>query len=588
IIGPNCIGIYDPTTGVDMVFLPEDKLKRPKPGPISILTQSGALGAAMMNELMNLTEENWIAHMISFGNAADVNENDAIDFFLKDDQTKIIWAYLEGFRTGDFYMQKLREVCQKKPVVTLKANRTAAGAHASASHSASLAVNDEVTDYLLKQAGSIRATTWVDLFDIGRAVLKQPLPKGRRTGLVSDGGGMLVMCSDAVDRYDLILPELEEKTVTKFYEEMPSYYVCRNPIDLTGSASSDDFIFAVKLALEDINVDAVICINLPCVPNVDVEEFVEKYTANFGIKDGVDNRPKKTLLTVALGGTENQAIIDGLEACGLPVYTTEEQAVRVLKMMVDYQEFLEREEKIDQLGSNAVSMSQNEEIDKLIASARSENRTVMLESEAREIFRIIGLPVPKSILAKTAEEAVSFYKEIGRKVVMKLVSPEVIHKTDEGAVFVGLNSEEEVRSKAEHLLEKFKGRDPRGLLVVDMVPNGLEMMIGMNTDPTFGQIVISGFGGILVEILKDVSFNMCPTHQFDAEQMLTNLEHQELLEGFRGMPKVDLEAFAKLIVNVSQLAAAYKDDIKELDINPILITEEGQWAVDARIILHEK
>lgn len=588
IVGPNCVGIYDPTTGVDMVFLPADKLKRPKTGPISVLTQSGALGAAIMNEVMNLHGEDWIAHMISFGNAVDVNEHDALQFFSTDEATKVIWAYIEGLRDAPETMRLIRNVSNEKPVITIKANRTSAGAHASSSHSASLAMDDAVFDYLLEQAGSIRADNWEEMFDIGRAVLSQPLPKGRNVAIVTDGGGMGVMCSDSVDKYGLKLATFSDAMRAKFKETMPPYYISGNPIDLTGSASSKDFAKAMRLAVDDENVEGVILILLPCVPNVDVREYVELIGSEFGMKDGVDNRPSKPIISVVMGGTENDVVFDGMEGYGIPTYRSEDAAVKVLRQMVRYAEFKDREQEIAKLGLTHKKSGRNDTVDAIIAKARAERRAVLLESEAREILAATGMVLPEGTFVKTPEEAVAFQEKVGKPIAMKLVSPEVIHKTDEGAVLIGLKTKEDVESSARHLLEKFANRDARGLLCVEMVDKGTELMIGVNYDATFGQIVVAGLGGIFVEVLKDVSFNLCPTHQYDADKMLENLEHQEMLNGFRGAPVVDRKSFVSMIVTISELADAYKDEIKEMDLNPIIAAANGNWAVDARIILHEK
>eukprot|EP00792_Barthelona_sp_PAP020_P005615 TRINITY_DN2729_c0_g1_i2.p1 TRINITY_DN2729_c0_g1~~TRINITY_DN2729_c0_g1_i2.p1 ORF type:complete len:722 (+),score=238.57 TRINITY_DN2729_c0_g1_i2:32-2167(+) len=585
IIGPNTVGVFDPGHGLDTVFLPEDKLERPKAGPISVISQSGALVAAIMNELVNANMQNSVAKVLSLGNACDMNELDAIRFLADDEFTEIIWQYMEGLKNGSDFIRTLRTVTPKKPVVSIKSNRTAAGAHASASHSASLAANDTVMDYLLNQSGIVRVDKWTDLFEVGRGLLHQALPKGSRVCIVTDGGGMGVMCCDAIDDHGLELATLSESTVTKFREIFPPFYPCGNPLDLTGSASADDFVKAVNLAMDDENVDAVILICLTCVPNVDPTTFVEKVSKNFGkTEEFGDNRSKKTLLGCCMGGTVDHIIFDGLNAAGIPIFETEVKAVNVLAKMRKYQMYLDQESKVVE---ELPMMNKSDEIQAILDGAKADNRTVLLESEAAQIFRYSGLSLAQTAVVQTADEAVEAWKSFGStKVVIKLISPQVIHKTDEGAVFVGINTEEEIRQITNHLLEKFANRDIRGIYVCDMVPKGTEMVVGMNQDDTFGKVVVAGIGGTMVEILKDATFSLCPCTKKDALKMIDDLKYQPIVNGYRGSPAVDREGLADNIVKISQLASLYPE-IKEIDANPIIFYENGFAAVDARIILNQ-
>lgn len=584
LVGPNCIGLFYPRRGIDMWFLPDTKVLRPGVGQISLFSQSGALSAAIMNELSNLQNGNWISKFISYGNAIDLADKHALEYLGSDDETGQIWAYIEGFKYGRDFMKAARKVSTKKPVVVLKANRTATGARASASHSASLASNDAVGDYLMRQSGIIRVDGWADQFDVGRALIQTKPPKGNRIAIVTDGGGMGVMASDEIGLWGLELATLTEETVARFKQDMPPFYIVGGVTDLTGSANTDDFVYSLDLVLKDPNVDAVILINLPCVPNMEVPEFVEKITANFGIRDGKDNRPDKPILTVAMGGVDDSELIEGLENGGLTVYPTPARVVKAMYKLVKYGEFLQREAEVQE--QEPTPFEQDPEILGIIEKAKSEGRHVILENEARQIFAKIGLPVPKTALVKSAADARSFQEEVGTKVVMKLVSPEVIHKSDEGAVFVGIKTPEEVEETYNHLYTKFKDRSFQGVLMSQYIDDGLEIMIGMNTDPTFGKIVVAGIGGVLVEVLQDVTFNMCPTTVSDAKKMIHDLKNQKLIAGYRGQAGVDVEKFAEMIVAISRLAATY-EDIAEMDLNPIIVNHEGTWVLDARMLLKQ-
>ncbi|KAL0249410.1 hypothetical protein GEMRC1_004642 [Eukaryota sp. GEM-RC1] len=586
VIGPNCIGLYSPLRGIDTVFLPIEKLKRPGIGNISLFSQSGALVAAIMNELVKAHMTDSVARILSFGNACDVNELDALDYLETDEQTKIIWSYLEGFKNGAQYLRKLRQVTRTKPVITIKSNRTNAGAHASASHSASLAANDAVTDQLLAQAGCIRVLKWTDLFDCGRAFTNQPLPQSRRVAVVTNGGGAGVMLCDSLDDYGLELAGISEETKATFRKTFPPFYPCENPFDLTGSACVDDYVKAINLALAEDSADSIIVVILTCVPNLPADDLVQKIISNFS----GENKPSKPILTVVVGGTEDGFIAESLSKSGFPIYDTEEKAAAALSKMVRYQEYLKSEESIKNLPA-AGSCARKPEIDAIIEGAKNDNRTVLLEPEAAEIFRLQGIAIPDRAFVTSVQEAIDQYKAKfdNQKVVIKLVSPQVIHKSDERAVFVGVKGVEEVKEVAEDLFERFKERDTRGIMIAAMVPKGTEVIAGVVDDPTFGHLVLCGIGGVLVEVLNDVSFSLCPAHPADALKMIDNLKAQKIIDGYRGSPKVDRQALADIVVKVSELADAYRGIIGEIDINPLISYQDGDstkiCAVDARIIL---
>ncbi|KAL0213568.1 hypothetical protein RCL1_007194 [Eukaryota sp. TZLM3-RCL] len=591
VVGPNCVGLYSCyDSNIDTVFLPIEKLVRPGPGGISLFSQSGALVAAIMNELINCHMTDSVARILSFGNACDITEIDALEYLSRDPQTKIIWSYLEGFRNGAEYLRKLRQLCRTKPVITIKSNRTSAGAHASASHSASLAANDKVTDQLLATAGCIRAMKWTDLFDCGRAFVNQPLPAGRRVLITTNGGGCGVMLCDALDDFGLPLADISAETKANFRKVFPPFYPCENPFDLTGSASVDDYIKALKLGLDDTNVDAVICIILTCVPNLPADELVEKLTTNYGKVGDVDNRPAKTMLFVVLGGTEDHIIARGLSEAGLPVYDTEVKAASVLSTLVKYKEFLDREATIPSL-PEPESNKRIPEVDAIIEAAKKDGRDVLLEPEAADVFRAIGITMPDQFFARSVESAVEHFTNnwMGQKIVMKLVSPKVIHKSDANAVFVGLKTVEEVRSVAEDLFTRFAELDCRGVLMYPLVPKGTEVIVGIANDPTFGPLVLAGMGGVLTEVLEDVGFALCPANTEDATHLINNLKSQKILDGFRGAPAVNKSQLADILVRLSGLADAYRGIIGEVDVNPIISYQDGDsttlCAVDARIIL---
>ncbi|KAL0233697.1 hypothetical protein PCE1_002206 [Barthelona sp. PCE] len=584
IIGPNTVGVYSPKYGVDTVFLPEDKLDRPPDGKVAFFSQSGALVACLMNH--PTIQATGVSKILSLGNSCDVSEVNALQYLEEDDDTEVILAYLEGFHHGPEFFKQLRHLTKVKPFVCIKSNRTAAGAQASASHSASVAANDAVCDYLLKVSGAVRCDSWTELFDTTDAMLYQPIPKGKNIAIVTNGGGIGVCCTDQLDLSGLNLAKLDitAQEYIDYKKTIPHHYICpeQGPVDLTGSCNVDDYVGALDMVLKNPGVDGVILICLTCVPNIDPHEFVEKISTQF-------KGNEKPIVTVCLGGKTDHIVFEGLSKEGMPVYESEERSVKAMMRMCQYGEYLQLEEKLAKEGETEIVLPpKNDAIQAILDNAKEEGRTSLLEPEAAEVFRQMGIPTAPSKFVQTADEAVSAWKELGgegTKVVMKLVSPQVIHKTDEGAVFVGLKTEEEIRETAEHLINKFKDRDFRGLLVNSFVPQGMEMLVGavFPLEP-FGNQVLVSVGGTFVEVLPDNGrFAMAPCTRADARRMIDELPYQQILNGYRGAPAADRDGLSDIITKVSFLAEY--PEIKEVDINPIIFYEGGYCAVDARIIL---
>ncbi|TFF84993.1 hypothetical protein EU523_00690 [Candidatus Heimdallarchaeota archaeon] len=319
---------------MDMVFLPEEKLNRPGVGNVSILSQSGAFGSAFLDIMGSLGAGNYVSKFVSYGNASDINEADILEYFGEDPETKIILAYLEGFKDGRRFIEVARRVSLKKPIIAIKANRTAAGAKAVASHTASLAANDDVTEALFKEAGIIRAYTWDDLFDCMLAFNGSVLPKGDRTLIITDGGGAGVMASDAIGLLDLELAELSSEVKSKMESDLPSYYSVANPIDLTGSATADQYIYALEQTINDPNIDSIVYIIIPTPPAVDVKALMD------GIKP-FEKKVKKAITFCAIGGKEADFIREELEKLQFPFYPTPARTVKAIRQLTDYANYLQ-------------------------------------------------------------------------------------------------------------------------------------------------------------------------------------------------------------------------------------------------------
>jgi len=339
VIGPNCLGLYSPALGYDTMFLPDSKLKRPTNGPVSIFTQSGAFGAAFIDQLSRLGSGKWVSKFISYGNASDINETDSLEYVGQDPDTKMIIIYLEDFKNGREFMQKAREISLKKPIMGIKANRTETGAKAGASHTAALSANDVIVDDLLNDAGIIRVLTWDQLEDCVLVFGTQPLPLGNNVAIVTDGGGAGVMASDMVSDCGLTLAKFSAEVQKKLDDTFPSFYSTGNPIDITGSATAEDYRIALEAVYNDSLVDSVINICIPVIPDLDIHEYIE-------ITKEIAKRKEKPFVTALVGGEEADYAIVELLKEDIPAFDSPGRAVRSLGMLTKYSRYLQKH-KID-------------------------------------------------------------------------------------------------------------------------------------------------------------------------------------------------------------------------------------------------
>ena len=334
VIGPNCLGIFAPALGIDTTFLPEAKLKRPGAGRVSIFTQSGAFGAAFLDELSRLGTGRWVQKFVSYGNASDVNEADCLEYVGGDPETDLILIYLEDFKDGRRFIEEAMRVSRRKPIMGIKANRTETGARAGASHTAAISSDDAIVDDLMRSAGIMRVVTWDQLKDCVLVFATQPLPRGGRVAIVTDGGGAGVMASDMLSDCDLELAELAPETIARLREAFPPYYTIVNPVDLTGNATAEDYGRALEAVYEDPNVDSIINISIPCIPGLDIGAYVS-------ITEGLARRGAKPVVTALVGGEEAERAFDELLGSDVPVFKSPGRAVQAVGMLTDYVRYLE-------------------------------------------------------------------------------------------------------------------------------------------------------------------------------------------------------------------------------------------------------
>lgn len=571
LIGPNCLGVIDTGTPLNATFA----AGMPPAGPMAFMSQSGALGTAVLD--LALAGEIGFSRFVSLGNKADVDEVDLLEVWEKDADSRVILIYVEGLPDGQRFMEVARRVTRKKPVVAVKSGVTKAGSRAVSSHTGSLAGSEAAYQAAFRQAGVIRAESMERLFDYARAFAYQPLPAGDRVAIVTNAGGPGILATDALEHAGLDLARLQRETIEELMADLPSAASAANPVDVLGDALADRYEHALRLVLADPGVDAVIVIVTPQAMT-QIEE-----TAH--VVGRVAKQTDKPVLGCFMGEARIRAGVEVLREYGVPNYPYPERAAAALAAMVAYRR--ERERPINEPERFDV---ERERVRQVLDAARAEGRVSIGDAEARAILEAYGFPVPPSRLAKTPEEAVQVAEEMGYPVVLKVASPDILHKTDVGGVKLNLRSPEDVRDAFDLIVYRANRYVPDariwGCLVQKMVPAGREVLIGMSRDPQFGPLVAFGLGGIYVEALKDVVFRVAPFSRREAEEMVREIRSYPLLEGIRGEPPADHEAMVDALCRVSQLVTDFPE-IVELDINPLMVFEEGRGAValDMRLVL---
>jgi acetyltransferase len=569
-IGPNCLGLInaDPAVNLNASFASG----MPVEGSIAFASQSGALGEAVLDYASG--ENIGFSKFISMGNKADVNENDILEYLRTDPMTKVILLYLEDIIDGRKFVDTVSRVTEEKPIIAVKAGVSPEGAKAASSHTGALAGSDEAYNAILKQSGVIRVESIIDLFDYARAFAKQPLPKGNRVAIITNGGGPGIMATDASVRYGLQIAQFSDATKNKLRSGLPKEASVNNPIDLIGDAQADRYEFALG-ALNDENVDCGLVLLTPQAM-VDLKKVAETI-ASVGPKSG------KTILASLLGLGDVTPAVGVLESNGVPNYSFPESAVRALAAMSEYKRWIERPRT--QVKHFDVDLVQAR---KIIARAKQTGLTNLSQTDAMSLLTTYGLPAIRTEFARTRQQAVALAKKIGLPVAMKIVSPDVVHKTDIGAVKLDLNSEKDVGDAFDGILKNVKANSPgariEGVLLQNYVTGGTETIIGIHRDPKFGPLLMFGLGGIYVEAYRDVSFRLAPIRELGARNMIQQIRGGKILEGFRGQPPRDVEAIAECIERLSQLAMDL-EEVQELDVNPLLAFEKGCKAVDARVII---
>nr|WP_319374619.1 acetate--CoA ligase family protein [uncultured Methanobacterium sp.] len=572
LVGPNCLGIMDTYNDMNASFSSDIAHK----GKISFMTQSGAIMAAILDyaDKKNIG----FSRIVSLGNKAVINENDCMKDFMEDENTEVITAYLEGIVDGPGFIDACREASRKKPVLVIKSGTTSKGSEAVSSHTGTIAGSDSAYEAAFSQCGIIRVNSLDEMMDYSSALALSPLPKGNKIAIITNAGGPAIMTTDAAIKAGLEIAELTTETKEKLNEGLPATASVKNPVDVLGDASPERYAFTLDTVLADPNVDGVIYLVTP--QSVTDPEGIAQVAIDHASKT------EKPILCSFFGGTRFEGAEKLLAAKQVPNYLYPKRAVKSLKTLYDYTIIRKQE----------YPKSPEFDVDKnlvknIIENAREKGmHTLGLES--LDILKAYGIPTVGTAITKTSQETVKAAEEIGYPLVMKIVSPQISHKSDVGGIKLNLQSAEEVKAAYADMMENIPLKEPEadleGVQLQKMLSGGTEVIIGMVQDPTFGSMLMFGLGGIYVEVLEDVKFAIAPVNEGEAKDMIRQIKTHELLEGTRGDKPKDVDSIADIILRISQLVTDFPE-INEFEINPLMVFNEGDgaMAVDMRLMLKE-
>ncbi|MEM3725922.1 MAG: GNAT family N-acetyltransferase [Candidatus Bathyarchaeia archaeon] len=580
ILGPNCLGVIRPSISLNATFI----TTMPKPGNVAFISQSGALGSAILDWAIH--ENIGFSNFVSVGSMIDVDFGDLIDYFGTDPKTRSILLYIEGITNARKFMSAARHFARTKPIIVVKAGKFAESAKAAASHTGALTGEDLVYDAAFKRAGMVRVEEIADLFNCAAVLGMQPLPKGPNLAIITNAGGPGVMATDALIARSGKLAKLSPKTMETLNSILPHYWSKGNPIDILGDARADRYKAVLEACLDDENVDGILLIytSQAVVEPVEIAKSIVEVCKN-------KRYLNKTILTSFMGHGAVEEANRIFNENGIPTYSTPEQAVKTYLYMYQYKRNLELlYETPEELPVDAASPTRP--ILTLMRNAAVEGRTLLTEAEAKKILEYYEFPVVKTFVAKTAEEATMLAKQIGYPVVLKILSPQIIHKSDAGGVALNLTCDSEVEQAFENITKRAKEYNPNaeitGVTVQPMIKRrGYEIIIGSKKDSIFGPVILFGMGGVGVELFKDFAIGLPPLNQTLARRLMEETKVYQLLKGYRNMPPANVKLLEEILVRFSQMLVDFPQ-LAEVDINPLLIDEKEAFILDARIIIDKE
>ncbi len=574
ILGPNIFGLYSSAASLNCTFGSEYVSR----GSVGIITQSGAIGLAMIGK--TAAENIGLSAMVSVGNKSDIDEADLLEYLVPQNQTKIILMYIEGVKDGEKLARQLKKAAAVKPVIVIKSGRSEKGALAAASHTGSLAGSDEVFDHVMRQCGILRAESIKDAFDWCDFFSNNPLPRGENTLIITNGGGIGVLAADACEKYGIQLYDDTGKLKDVFSPAVPAYGSAKNPVDMTAEAKTRDYNAAFEAALKLDKVHSVL--GLYCETAVFDKENLSDMIATNSARFKLQGKPAAFSL---LGGESTTRDIQSLEKRGVSVFDDVYEAVSPLGAMYFYYRHL-----ADQPGPIEDAPVDVDAIDAITLQALKKGRAFLFSHEAQSVMTSAGIRVPRSAIARSIHDAVKLAEDIGYPVVLKVVSKDILHKSDAGGVVLDLLNRDEVIDGYEAIMRNCRTAVPQavieGVEVTEMAQHGTEIIAGARKDNIFGPIVMVGLGGIYVEVMKDVTFRALPLDRKEILRMIKEIKSYPLLLGVRGEKMKDTDGLVDAIIKLGSVIQKCRH-ISDIEINPLLIYEQGTGvkAVDVRILL---
>jgi len=573
IIGPNCLGVIRPAAGLNASFA----VAAPSEGSIGLLSQSGALVTGLLSYAER--ERFGLSAAVSLGAKADVEDEDVMRWLAKDEATNALAVYVEAFSEPREFFAAAREVSRDKPVVAIKGGTTAAGAKAASSHTGSLAGSGAAYSAAFAQAGVLQARTIADFIGWSQALAMQPPAKGKRLAIVTNAGGPGVLAADAADRFGIELAELSESTLAKLNEVMPRVWSRNNPVDVIGDATPQRYVDALSILGQADEVDGIVVI-------MTVQAMTDPEATAKAIADAANSQGWSVPVCGSFIGLSGTEVGSYLDAHGIPEFNTPERAVSAMSALMRRGAWLRRAEA-PASGDYGMPAPQPERATAALAKARELGQNNLDLSLASEVLKAAGLRYNGSGTGANEDEAVKVAAEIGYPVVLKLISPDVIHKSDVGGVVLDIVDADGVRAACATIREKVEAHQPGaridGFTIEEQV-KGTEIIVGMSRDPDFGPLLMVGMGGVFVEVYKDVAFRLVPLTHRDALDMIDEIRAQPLLDGARNRPVLDRGELAEAIIRISNLVTAHPE-IVEVDVNPLVITNDGLVCIDARVII---
>ncbi len=578
IVGPNCMGIVntDPEINMNATFSPTF----PPIGGIAMGTQSGALGQSILAYAKNLNIG--LSTFVSIGNRADVSSNDLLQYWEKDPSTRVILLYLESFGNPKKFVRIARSITPTKPVIVVKSGRTSAGFRAATSHTGALATGEVASEALFAQTGMVRVDTLEELFEVANLLYHQPVPQGKKVAILTNGGGPGIMTADACVDRGLELHILSDESISKLKSFLPSRASLTNPVDMTAEASAEEYSRSLEILLRDDGIDIVIVIFIPpiLVRAEEVANAIRELAPEF-------RRRGKTLVASFMGSRGAGIEYNSEDGGCIPNFTFPEHTAVALAGAWEYSRWLQRPKGVvpELTGIN------KEKARAVVASALEQSSTRPLWLEASSISELLtayGIKVVVSKSVKTAEDAARAAEEIGFPVAVKLLSDKIIHKTEVGGVVLPCHSAGEVKQAFNQIRESLEGLgradEMQGVTIQPVISEGIEVIVGLAQDPSFGPLIMFGMGGIYAEFLKDVTFRIHPLTDIDVQEMVRSVKAHELFAGWRGSKPSDVKSLEDLLLRVSAMVEDLPQ-IAEMDLNPVKVQEQGKGyvVVDARI-----